>query len=478
MTPGRALIWILCLAFAAVGMRNFETGLSLDGPIYSTIARNIAVTGEWFRLDASLSDYRPYFTDHPHLALWIQALFFRWLPDEDWVARMTGHLCYVAFLFLFFRLARKRSGELAAVWAVCVLWTWYQFSNVFSNAYIDPVCLTLGMGSLVAWDAAWDERSRGLACLAGLLLAASAMAKGATSVGFLPALLVIPFAPRREPFRLSYPVALVVTATAALALYALAIRSSQAPDFLRLYWERQFSGRFLPARSLGHVFEAPYWTNLLRYTYGMAPLALLTLPRLRREPALRLPWVAATTFALLYASVRLNGGQYLVYVMPWIAWLVGTLLAALLTVPGVRVARWTAVASVVAVVFLQYVPFRAHAREVGPEYWAIRSATRDGKSRVVLDLPVYPEPRYLLGGSFAWYGRMNVEYRDPHRHAPPADGRTLYLLADARRDVMAELTEKGWCRRETFPGLSLWQTCPDGAARIGETSSGRFNHGE
>ncbi len=106
MTPFRLLVWIASLAFLSVGARNFEPGLSVDGPLYCTIARNIVRTGEWFYLYGGVPDFVPY-AEHPHLGFWGLALWFKLFPMEDWAARIPGHLFYIGFLTLLFLFVRN-----------------------------------------------------------------------------------------------------------------------------------------------------------------------------------------------------------------------------------------------------------------------------------------------------------------------------------------------------------------------------------
>src|SRR5262249_14022045 len=143
----QALLWILCLAILAVGARNFETGIGIDGKTYGSIARTVAQTGEWFRLVGSTPEYTP-FVDHPHLGIWFLACVFKLLPAADWSGRLVGHFFYAAFLLLFFFFVRRKSSEPVAAVAVLLLWVWARFSNFFSNIYLDPPCVFFGLASV------------------------------------------------------------------------------------------------------------------------------------------------------------------------------------------------------------------------------------------------------------------------------------------------------------------------------------------
>src|SRR4051794_15500901 len=131
LRPRSVWLWILALASLSVGARNFELGLSMDAPLYATIARGIARSHHWFRLTTDIPEFHP-FAEHPHFGFWVLAVFFRLLPIGDWSARIPGHLCYVGFLAMFFFAMRRHAGQRVAVLGVVLLWSWYLFSNIFS----------------------------------------------------------------------------------------------------------------------------------------------------------------------------------------------------------------------------------------------------------------------------------------------------------------------------------------------------------
>ncbi|MEO5667258.1 MAG: glycosyltransferase family 39 protein, partial [Bdellovibrionota bacterium] len=175
------LLWLLSLAALSVGARNFEQGISIDGPLYASIARNIARTGEWFRLDAGTPDFTP-FAEHPHLGFWLQALIFKVLPIDDWSARLQGHIFYVLALALVYKITERFYSARAAVFAVLMLWSMSVFSNYFSNFYLDPGCLVFGTLFLVAYSRALSRRSLSWTLVAGGLLSLAFLQKGLTGL--------------------------------------------------------------------------------------------------------------------------------------------------------------------------------------------------------------------------------------------------------------------------------------------------------
>ena len=252
--------WILSLAMVSVGLRNFEPGLSIDGPLYASIARNIARTGEWFRMSGGVPDFQP-FAEHPHLGFWIQALFFKILPAQDWSARVMGHVFYVSFLWIFFREIRNRVNERAAVIAILCLWSWSVFSNFFSNFYLDPGALFFGLLFLVflakSLEVSAYKRSLVFAALSGFFLAASAMTKGLTILGFGPcaAALVIGLGFQKYSRRALTACLCLASASLVVLSYIYAVRHSAVPNFFDIYWSRQMTGRFSHSWAIHNIFD-------------------------------------------------------------------------------------------------------------------------------------------------------------------------------------------------------------------------------
>jgi 4-amino-4-deoxy-L-arabinose transferase-like glycosyltransferase len=385
---------------------------------------------------------------------------FRLLPIADWSARVLGHLFYVSFLLLMFTQVRRLSSERVATLTVLLLWSWYLFSNIFSTYYLEPGVLFFGAASVFTWESARRRASRGLAAGAGVLLALAVLYKGLTVLGFLPAWAWVARRPEENSSRAwrAGGLAALSAFAAVLLAYALLLRYGGAPDFLSHYWSRQVTHRFGQKWSLWRLLDREYWEQLLRYTYYLAPVGLLALVT-RPDRRSVLPAILAVSFITLFASNGLRGGQYLVMVLPWIAWLVAEAVDSFLALPPRGTARVTAVFSIAALFVLQYVPVRTHSQAPGVLEGEIRRTVDAGRAdHLYVDTAVNPEP-FFQTARLAWYGDVTVEYADP-ASPPAADARGLYFSRAPTEETRAVLRAKSWCEQFVFSDGVLWSACP------------------
>ena len=113
-------LWILALAFLSVGARNFEDGLSVDGPLYAALARNLARSQDWMLMQVGLPECAVY-ADHTHFGFWLHALWLKVFPAQDWSIRIPSHLMYVVFLFGFWKSLAFLNSARVATLAVLLL---------------------------------------------------------------------------------------------------------------------------------------------------------------------------------------------------------------------------------------------------------------------------------------------------------------------------------------------------------------------
>lgn len=468
----RVIGWILCLAALSVGARNFEPGLSLEGILYASMGREIARTGEWFLLDSGVPDFSPY-VSHPHLGFWLLGALFYVAPPEDWAARLVGHAFYAAFLFLLFTAIRRRSGERVAIWAVLLLWAWYRFSNIFSNAHLDPGTLFFGSASVFLLEDSLSKRSPWLACLSGACLGLTALYKGLTALGFLPALALIALASlaRGRPALPSSlrPAALWILGLLLVVLpYLLLLRQSRVPDFLERYWAFQMTNRFAVTWSWGGLFSYEFWRIFLRDTYYLAWLALPAAVTVWRRPELRLPVTLLATFILMFAPAGRIGGQYWLMTMPWTAWLIGQTLSDWLPFASRRLVRPSAAIAVAAVLVIQYLPFPTHKWQPGGEMEELKRLKAErGLHAIVMDLT--PHARHYLNASpFFWYADLRVIYQEDEAPVPKPSSGLVFRSDHLSPRRIPELTDAGWCRHRDYGGAALWLPCEKRRLGIGE----------
>jgi 4-amino-4-deoxy-L-arabinose transferase-like glycosyltransferase len=430
----KTLLWIVGLAALSVGARNFEEGMSIDAPLYATIARNLArlaSEGDWFLLLGNVPDFVP-FTEHPHGGFWLQALIFKLLPAADWSTRIQGHLFYVLSLFLIYKVAARWVNVQAATLSVFLLWTWSVYSNFFSTFYLDPGSIFFGFYFLylLARSLGFDghdrlqvsQTRRALwAVLAGLSLALSFLFKGLTALGFgLPAAALLlgrlwkaythlKLVPAVKRCALSVLLCLGTFALVA-TLYYVGIKNSSVPDFLDRYWQRQISNRFGKSWTWGGIFNSLFWIRLLKdshYLLLLMPVAFWRLPKNSFWMWTFLSWLS---FVCLYAPAQRIGSQYWILIFPPMSLALAGLFQSWKHFSHHRFQRFTLAFAVSLVVLIQYLPFPTHHPRNPIESSALKSLQKIlGHSELII--AGSEEVRsFIYASTFAWYADTLVHY--------------------------------------------------------------------
>ncbi|MFT6716577.1 MAG: 4-amino-4-deoxy-L-arabinose transferase-like glycosyltransferase [Saprospiraceae bacterium] len=117
----------------------FSDGMFLDGLMYASISKNLALgEGAFWHLHYTDTFYNQ-FNEHPPLVFGIQSLFFRVLGDHLWVERCYSlGTCFAVSYFLFkiwtFLGQRKRTFWLPMMFlALTPLMTWSAANNMLEN---------------------------------------------------------------------------------------------------------------------------------------------------------------------------------------------------------------------------------------------------------------------------------------------------------------------------------------------------------
>lgn len=458
LSAAKALLWILCLAALSVGARNFEEGLSIDAPLYCTIARNIVRNHEWFVLYGGVPDFVP-FAEHPHLGFWLLAGVFKILPAADWSGRIVGHFFYVAFLWIFFLYLRHRSSQRTAIWTVIILWVWYRFANFFSNVYLDPGLLFFGSGSFFLWDLSLEKLSKKFAGLAGLSLGLAFLYKGLAILGFLPAmaLLFLYWLSKGEFRSRGVLLALGLLGFGVVLLgYQGVLQLSSVPNFLEHYLDRQFFGRVKREWLWSNLVWYDFWISLVRDTEYLFPLVLLAAFRWR-SINVWLPAVLLMTFIMMYINVSLVAHQYWITVLPWAAWLIAEGTLSRIPWDPRPLVKGTAIFSVVMMAALQYIPARTHGI-YPPKETPLINEIKQKRPITKLWIDTTPD-RTHFGHSavYAWYADIDTFYLENHTLPEPTrDAILMNFFNEKEHEKQLELA--GWCLYDKS-WRGLWISC-------------------
>lgn len=449
------IVWILCLAAIAVGAKNFEIGLSIDAPFYSAVSRNIARSGNWLEMSASTPDFVPY-AEHPHLGYWTQALFFKFFGASDPVARVPSQIFYVLCMLVLFFAIRRLSSQATAIWTIILLWSWDRFSNFFSNAYLDPGLLFFSGTSLFLVA---TNRKPKLLFLAGMLLGLGFMQKAMVNFGFGPAFAYLFLKDMRKDFKQSIQSLgiFVCGLFLVLGLYFLLIKTSTVPNFFELYWASQSKQRFGNRWDWHRLWGAKYWWQLLRDTHFMLPLALLALPNIKKM-TVQLPFILFTTFTIMYACANLNGGQYWITILPWLAWLIAENLLTKIPLDSTHLVPITQTLAITLLFLVQYTPFRVHGVKPPVEVESI-STLKEKTKATQLIVDNYPfKSNFGDAGVYVWYNDLPARYPELDT-IPTASQDSIYLLLQADESRKSALKSQGWCLTHSFEKTSLWLSC-------------------
>ncbi len=456
MRKREVFLWIVILSFVAVGLRNFEEGLSSDAPFYATVARNIVKSGDWWKMSTSVPGFEPYYVEHPHLGYWVLASVFKILPIQDWSARIPGHVFYILFLFVYFLWIQKRFSKETAFWSVIVLWSFYKFSNYFSNVYLDPGCLFFGFTSLVVFEKAVEEAKYPFAIASGVLLALCTMYKGLTVIAFLP-VFAIPLLVHRRSIveKAVQSLCMLIGLLVPLLVYLKLVMESNAPDFFEIYWDHQMTNRFAQSWSFLGLIEPNFWKELFFDSYGMVLLLVAAFYFALKRKQYLLPLSLFISFCVMYAVTFRKGTQYWVMLLPWIALFSADILFSKIPLSISTLKKASIVLCVFVVFAAQWLPIRVHGLKA-PEEMKVLNEHKQEPVIVLVTNEI--EMNFLGAGRYAWYTERDVEYiKTPRTFIPLTEGKRLVLYLKSMG--VEELTVQGFCKRSDFSKTEVWIPC-------------------
>ena len=174
-SSARLFAVLLALAVAVNFSGLFLTIIGVDGTLYASIARTMALRGNFVELSANGTDW----LDKPHFPFWITALSFQAFGFSNWSYKLPAILFLLGGAGYTYLLALRlyRSVEIAR-WSVLVLLTAQHIILSNTDVRAEPYLTALIIGSIYHFQRAWTE-NRFLQLFLGSLLAGCAvMTKG------------------------------------------------------------------------------------------------------------------------------------------------------------------------------------------------------------------------------------------------------------------------------------------------------------
>jgi 4-amino-4-deoxy-L-arabinose transferase-like glycosyltransferase len=107
--------------FVAVGIALNANGLFIDilepdGALYATIAKRIALTGDWINLWAEGHDW----LDKPHLPFWLSAISFKIFGINAFAYKLPGFICWLLSGWYTYKIAAAFCDKYTARFAVVI----------------------------------------------------------------------------------------------------------------------------------------------------------------------------------------------------------------------------------------------------------------------------------------------------------------------------------------------------------------------
>ncbi len=136
--------WLLVAAVITVSVVPMITrrGIFLDGMVYATIARNLAM-GIGDPLHPVYTGAIDQFRDHPPLAFWLESLAFRALGDHWWVEKIYSlgvSLLTAGTIAIVWRWLTRADDRLRGfawlpllLWVLLPCWQWTAVNNLLEN---------------------------------------------------------------------------------------------------------------------------------------------------------------------------------------------------------------------------------------------------------------------------------------------------------------------------------------------------------
>jgi|GEM_PF-4001582 len=186
----RLRVWVIGMSILVFFAQTWGFHLLFDGLTYSVLARNILSSGDWLHLHYGLEQY-PEFFQHPPLAIWIQAILYKFIGHSEPASRLLPASLAVLSVVLVFEYLRRRAGLAAGVFASVVLVSSTRFVKWGSNFYLDGILSFFGLAAALLLSEGFEFRNRNpqramiLMFLAGVSIACAFMVKG---IAALPAL--------------------------------------------------------------------------------------------------------------------------------------------------------------------------------------------------------------------------------------------------------------------------------------------------
>lgn len=169
--------WFFCLII--IGIIVNASGLFLpilepDGALYATIAKNMALSGDYVNLMMEGNDW----LDKPHFPFWITAFSFKLFGVNSFAYKLPGLVFWLAGAYYTYAFARKLYNQGIAQWAVLIYLSIEHLIISNNDVRAEPFLTGLMIGAAYHFYLAYKENKFKHYVAGSLLLAFAIMTKG------------------------------------------------------------------------------------------------------------------------------------------------------------------------------------------------------------------------------------------------------------------------------------------------------------
>jgi 4-amino-4-deoxy-L-arabinose transferase-like glycosyltransferase len=381
-SSSRLFAVLLALAIVVNFSGLFLTIIGVDGTLYASIAKTMALRGNFIELFANGTDW----LDKPHFPFWITALSFQVFGFSDWSYKLPAILFLLGGAGYTYLLALRLYGSVEiARWSVLILLTALHIILSNTDVRAEPYLAALVIGAIYHFQRAWSE-SRFVQLLLGSLLAGCAvMTKGLFALVPIAAAIgghLLLTRNWKELFHVRWVVAAILTflfvTPEILALYLQFDLHPEKVVFGRtgvsgirfFFWDSQF-GRFFNTGPIKGKGDPTFFFHTVLWAFLPWSLLLYAAMYRRIRPAQGKEggreWYTVAGSLVTFLMFSLSGFQlphYLNIVFPLFAIVTASFLHDLHGVKGLRNTQYTVIALLFIAVGLLHGYFKPDVRNL------------------------------------------------------------------------------------------------------------------
>jgi 4-amino-4-deoxy-L-arabinose transferase-like glycosyltransferase len=385
----RLFVVLLALAVVVNFSGLFLTIIGADGTLYASIARTMALRGNFIDLFANGADW----LDKPHFPFWITALSFRAFGFSDWSYKLPAILFLLGGAGYTYLLALRlyQSVDIAR-WSVLILLTALHVILSNTDVRAEPYLTALVIGSIYHFQRAWTDRRFVQLLLGSLLAGCAVMTKGLFALVPIAAAIGGNLALTRnwkELFHVRWLVAAFLTflffTPELLALYLQFDLHPEKVVFGRtgvsglqfFFWDSQF-GRFFNTGPITGKGDPTFFFHTVLWAFLPWSLLLYAAMYKRIRPAAGregpCEWYTVAGSLVTFLMFSLSGFQlphYLNIVFPLFAIVTASFIRDLGGVKGLRNTQYTVIALMFIAVGLLHGLFRPDVRNLPVSAWMV-----------------------------------------------------------------------------------------------------------